>query len=89
MSKNETSSLLLELIIAPQHDKKVDKCPKYEGIWLDRNISKNMIDFTNEDNTMRYAQDLEDRRIHLTRFMIINFRMIITTIKNHLRKVGN
>ncbi len=79
----------LELIIAPQHDKKVDKCPKCKGIWLDGNSSKNMIDFTNEDNTTRYAQDLGDRRIHLTRIMIINFRMIITIIKNHLRKVGS
>jgi Zn-finger nucleic acid-binding protein len=79
----------LELIIAPQHDKKVDKCPNYEGIWLDRNSSKNMIDFTNEDNPMRYAEDLEDRGIHLTRFIIINFRMIITIIKNHIRKVGS
>ena len=24
-----------------------------EDIWLDRNSSKNMIDFTNEDNPMR------------------------------------
>jgi Zn-finger nucleic acid-binding protein len=39
----------------------VDKYPKCEGIWLDRNSSKNMIDFTNEDNTMRYAEDLEDQ----------------------------
>jgi Zn-finger nucleic acid-binding protein len=51
----------LELIIAPQHDKKVDKYPKCKGIWLDGNSSNNMIKFTNEDNTMRYTEDLEDQ----------------------------
>ena len=51
----------LELIITPQHDKEVDKCPKCEGIWLDTNNSKNMLDFTDEDTITPYAEDLKDQ----------------------------
>jgi uncharacterized protein len=39
----------LELIITPLYDKEVDKCPKCEGIWLDKNDSENTFDFIDED----------------------------------------
>lgn len=51
----------LELIITTQYNKEVDKCPKCEGIWLDRNNSENMVDFTYEDNIMQYAENFEDQ----------------------------
>jgi Zn-finger nucleic acid-binding protein len=38
----------LELIIAPLYNKEVDKCPKCEGIWLDKNDSEYTFDFTDE-----------------------------------------
>ena len=45
----------LELLITPQYDKEVDKCPKCQGIWLHKNDSENTFDFTDEggdkDNT--------------------------------------
>jgi uncharacterized protein len=40
----------LELIITPLYDKEVDKCPKCEGIWLDKNDSENTFDFIDEDD---------------------------------------
>ena len=39
----------LELIITPLYDKEVDKCPKCEGIWLDKNDSENSFDFIDEE----------------------------------------
>ena len=51
----------LELIKTPQKYEEVDKCPKCEGIWLDRNNSKNMLDITDEDNITQYAEDLKDQ----------------------------
>jgi Zn-finger nucleic acid-binding protein len=79
----------LELIIAPQHDKKVDKCPKCEGIWLDWNSSKNMIDFTNEGNTMRFAEDLEDQENTFDENYDDKLQNDYYFYKNHLRKVGS
>ena len=38
----------MELIIIPLYDKEVDKCPKCEGIWLDKNDSEYTFDFTDE-----------------------------------------
>lgn len=39
----------LELIITPLYEKEVDKCPKCEGIWLDRKDPENTFDFIDDD----------------------------------------
>jgi Zn-finger nucleic acid-binding protein len=79
----------LELIIAPQQDKKVDKCPKCKDIWLDRNSSKNMIDFTKEDTTMQYAEDLEDHENSFNEYYDNKLQNDYYYYKNHLRKLGS
>lgn len=40
----------LELIITPLYHKEVDKCPKCEGIWLDRKDPENTFDFIDDDD---------------------------------------
>jgi uncharacterized protein len=54
----------LELIITPLYDKEVDKCPKCEGIWLDKNDSEYTFDFTDESgdkDNMTY-QDFQSKK---------------------------
>ena len=54
----------LELIITPLYNKEVDKCPKCEGIWLDKNDSKYTFDFTDkvgDKDNMTY-QDFQSKK---------------------------
>ena len=55
----------LELTITLLHTKEVDKCPKCEGIWLDRNNSENIFvctdDGGNKDNTT--CQDFQPKNL--------------------------
>jgi uncharacterized protein len=54
----------LELIITPLYNKEVDKCPKCEGIWLDKNDSEYTFDFTNkggDKDNMTY-QDFQSKK---------------------------
>jgi uncharacterized protein len=54
----------LELIITPLYDKEVDKCPKCEGIWLDKNDSEYTFDFTDEggDKDNMTYQDFQSKK---------------------------
>jgi len=77
----------LEVIITPLYNKEVDKCPKCEGIWLDKNDSEYTFDFTNkggDKDNMTY-QDFQSKKNSMTKMLTINLNIII--IKSHLRKM--
>ena len=38
----------LELRMTSQYDKEIDQCPKCEGIWLGKDNSDTIFDFTDE-----------------------------------------
>jgi len=52
----------LELIITSRYDKEIDQCPKCEGIWLDKDASVNIFDFTDDgDKKIQTVEDLQER----------------------------
>ena len=76
----------LELLITPQYDKEVDKCPKCEGIWLHKNDSENTFDILMKVVTkiIQHIKIFNPKRILMTKMLRINLNIII--IKSHLRK---
>jgi Zn-finger nucleic acid-binding protein len=50
----------LELRLMLQYNKEVDQCPKCEGIWLDKDNSENMFDFTEGDKKIQQLPDFQD-----------------------------
>ena len=51
----------LELIIMSQYDKEIDQCPKCEGIWLGKDNSDIIFDFTDKgDIKIQEVKDFQD-----------------------------
>ena len=51
----------LELIIASQYDKEIDQCLKCEGIWLGKDNSESIFDFTDYgDKKIQEVKDFQD-----------------------------
>jgi Zn-finger nucleic acid-binding protein len=50
----------LELRLMLQYNKEIDQCPKCEGIWLDKDNSENLFDFTEDDKKIQQLQDFQD-----------------------------
>ena len=51
----------LELRMTSQYDKEIDQCPKFEGIWLGKDNSEDIFDFTDRgDMKMQEVKDLQD-----------------------------
>ena len=77
----------LELIITPLYNKEVDKCPKCEGIWLDKNDSEYTFDFTDkggDKDNMTY-QDFQPKKN--SNDENVDNKLNIIIIKSHLRKM--
>ena len=50
----------LELRMTSQYDKEIDQCPKFEGIWLGKDNSEDIFDFTDRgDMKMQEVKDLD------------------------------
>jgi len=55
------SPLFLELRMTSQYDQEIDQCPKCEGIWLGKDYSENISDFTDyRDIKIQAVKDLQD-----------------------------
>ena len=51
----------LELRMTIQYDKEIDQCPKCEGIWLGKDNSENIFNFTDGgDKKMQEVKDFQD-----------------------------
>jgi Zn-finger nucleic acid-binding protein len=46
----------LELRLMLQYNKEIDQCPKCEGIWLDKDNSENIFDFTDDASDKNILQ---------------------------------
>ena len=51
----------LELRMTSQYDKEIDQCPKCEGIWLGKDNSDTIFDFTDRgDIKIQEVKDFQD-----------------------------